>query len=224
MATNIPLTGIFNVTCEYGRKNSNGLRWAAGHHTGIDLTGSDTIYGTCNGTVYRTGYDNSYGNYVVVKNNEANNYHWFCHLRTVIVKVGQNVTRTTILGQMGATGNVTGKHLHYEIRDASNTYGHNIDPANYMMIPNKVGTYKSSNYQLNSTATKTDNITLKTLARNTNLRDKPTTQGSTSTLYLTNTTLYILEPNVAQADGYIWDKVRIRTNGKEGYMINQNYK
>ena len=64
---------------------------------------------------------------------------------------------------------------------------------------------------------------LKTLARNTNLRSEPNTKSS-ATLYLANTTLYVLEAGVAQADGYTWDKVRIRTNGKEGYMINKNYK
>ena len=65
---------------------------------------------------------------------------------------------------------------------------------------------------------------LKTLARNTNLRNKPTTENSSATLYVTNTTLYVLEAGVAQANGFIWDKVKIRVNGKEGYMINQNYK
>lgn len=222
MPTNIPLTGKFNVTCEYKRKGN----WACGWHTGIDLTGSDNIYATCNGTVYKTGYDNSYGNYVVVKNNESNNYHWYCHLRTIGVSKGQSVTRTSIIGQMGATGNVTGKHLHFEIRDSSNQYAHNIDPANYMGISNAVGSYNSANYQITSNNTANNNTTsneLKTLARNTNLRSAPTTSAS-KVLYLANTTLYVLQPKVAQADGYTWDKVRIRVNGKEGYMINQNYK
>lgn len=65
--------------------------------------------------------------------------------------------------------------------------------------------------------------TLKTLARKTKLRSEPNTKSS-ATLYLANTTLHVLESGVAQADGYTWDKVRIRTNGKEGYMINKNYK
>ena len=69
----------------------------------------------------------------------------------------------------------------------------------------------------------TNTLVLKTLARKTNLRSEPNTKSS-ATLYLANTTLYVLESAVAQADGYIWDKVRIRTNGKEGYMINKNYK
>lgn len=224
MATNIPLTGTFNVTCEYGRKNGNGLKWAAGHHTGIDLTGSDIIYNTCNGTVTRIGRnDKSYGNFVVVRDVE-NHFHWFCHLASITCHVGDKVSRVSKIGIMGTTGNVTGKHLHYEIRDSSNVYGHNINPADYMKIPNKVGTYNSSNYQIGGAQVVQSSPVLKTLARNTNLRDKPTTKGSNATLYVVNTTLYVLQPGVAKADGFTWDKVRIRVNGKEGYMINQNYK
>ncbi len=216
MATNIPLTGEFKVTCEYKRKGN----WATGWHTGIDLVGNDTIYGTCDGIVTKIEVDKSYGNYIVVKAPDGK-FHWFCHLSKVTCSVGQKISRTTKIGVMGSTGNSTGKHLHFEIRNASNKYADNSNPANYMGIPNRVGSYNSANYQISSTNTTKE---LKTLARNTNLRDKPITQGSNATLYLANTTLYILEPGVAQADGYTWDKVKIRVNGKEGYMINQNYK
>ena len=227
MATNIPLTGSFNVTCEYGRKNGNGLRWAAGHHTGIDLTGQDIIYNTCDGTVVRIGRnDRSYGNFVVVKDGQGH-FHWFCHLASITCRLNDKVSRVSKIGIMGATGNVTGKHLHYEIRDNSNIYGHNINPAEYMGIPNRVGSYNSSNYQINqSQPVRQDNPNppMKTLARNTNLRDKPKTKGSSAVLYIPNTTLYVLQAGVAKTDGFTWDKVRIRANGKEGYMINQNYK
>lgn len=216
MATNIPLTGKFKVTCEYKKKGN----WAAGWHTGIDLTGESLkIYSSCNGVVARTGWDNSYGNFIVVKNNADGRYHWFCHLAKIGVSKGQSVSRTSVIGIMGSTGNSTGKHLHFEIRNKSNKYADNSNPADYMGIPNKVGSYDSANYKINNSSSE-----LKTLARDTNLRDKPTTEGSTKTLYLKNTTLYVLEKSVAKADGYTWDKVKIRVNGKIGYMINQNYK
>lgn len=192
---------------------------------GIDLVGDDTIYGTCDGTVTRIDYDKSYGNFIVVKALDGR-FHWFCHLSKVTCSVGQKISRTSKIGVMGSTGNSTGKHLHFEIRNSSNKYADTINPADYMKIPNIVGSYNSSNYKLTENQNNTTNNTgkLKTLSRNTNLRDKPTTKGSNSTLYLANTTLYVLEAGIANADGYTWDKVRIRVNEKEGYMINKNYK
>ena len=224
MATNIPLTGGFRVTCEYKRKGN----WAAGWHTGIDLVGdSDIIYGSCDGVVSKIGTDKSYGTYVTVKASDGK-YHWFCHLSKVTCKLGDKISRTTKIGVMGATGNATGKHLHFEIRNSSNKYADNSDPAAYMGIPNKVGSYNTSNYQINNTNTTNNAVSttgeLKTLNHNTNLREAPTTSSKILSLYIPNTTLYVLEPSVAVADGYTWDKVKIRVTGEEGYMINKNYK
>lgn len=49
---------------------------------------------------------------------------------------------------MGATGNVTGLHLHYEIRKKSNRYGDIINPCEYMGIPNYIGFFNSKNYEI----------------------------------------------------------------------------
>lgn len=214
MATNIPLMGKFKVTCIYHKKGNN---WSAGWHTGIDLIGSDNIYSSCNGQVVRTGFDTSYGNFIVVKNNEDGKYHWFCHLSKIYKKTGQEVLRTTVIGKMGATGNVTGKHLHFEIRNASNKYNDNSNPAAYMGIPNKVGWYNYSNFKINTNE-------LKTLNHNTNLRKEPNTSSKIIGLFIPNTTVYVLQKNVAKNNGYTWDKVKIRVTGDIGYMINCNYK
>ena len=144
MATNIPLVGNFKVTAEYKRKGD----WAAGWHAGIDLVGNETIYSTCSGTVSNIGTDKSYGNYIVIINDEDGRYHWFCHLSKINVKKGKRVERTSVIGIMGNTGNTTGKHLHFEIRNSSNKYADTINPADYMGIPNKVGSYNSANYQI----------------------------------------------------------------------------
>ena len=225
--TKLPFTGNFKVTCEYGRK---GTVWKSGIHQGIDLVGitSKNVYSICNGVVERAGYDNGgFGNYVRIKEDGTENRIYLAHLDKIYVKVGQKVTYTTVVGLMGSTGNSTGAHTHVEIRKFQNGIAvSKLNPATYMGIPNKVGTYNSANYQISTQATTqapAETQVLKTLARNTNLREEPNTK-SNATLYLTNTTLYVLQAGVAQADGYTWDKVRIRTNGKEGYMINKNYK
>lgn len=142
--TNLPLTGQFRVTCEFRRPG----KWSAGWHTGIDLVGNDTIYSTCDGVVHKRGYDKSYGNYIVIRNDVDGKYHWFCHLSAIKKYTGSRVNRSTVIGIMGSTGNSTGKHLHYEIRNASNKYADVVSPADYMGIPNKVGTYNTSNYPI----------------------------------------------------------------------------
>jgi len=91
------------------------------------------------------GYDNSYGHFIVIEDGSGN-YHWYCHLSHIYVVEGQWVDRNDHIAEMGASGNVTGRHLHYEIRDNSNLYGHVLDVADYMGIPNQVGTYNSNNY------------------------------------------------------------------------------
>lgn len=225
MATKICFTGDFKVTCEYGRK---GTAWKSGVHQGIDLVGitNKKVYSICNGVVERAGYDKGgFGNYVRIKEDGTENRIYLAHLEKIYVKVGQKVTYTTVVGLMGATGNATGPHTHVEIRKFQNGVAiSKLNPATYMGIPNKVGTYNSANYQIKTISKPAEQTqVLKTLARNTNLREAPNTK-SNATLYLANTTLYVLQAGVAQADGYTWDKVRIRVNGKEGYMINKNYK
>lgn len=223
MATKIPFTGKFKETCEYGKK---GNLWKSGVHTGTDLVGitSDKVYSICNGIVERAGYDSGgFGNYVRIKEDGTENRIYLAHLSKIYVKVGQKVTYTTIVGIMGKTGNATGKHTHVEIRQFLNGAAiKRLNSSSYMGIPNKVGEYNSIDYKINKNNTSNTNK-LKTLARNTNLRSEPNINAN-ATLYITNTTLYVLEESVANADGYTWDKVRIRTNGKEGYMINKNYK
>lgn len=223
MATKLPFTGDFKVTCIYGKRGS---AWASGIHQGIDLVGitNKKVYSICPGVIERAGYDKGgFGNYVRIKEEGTENRIYLAHLDKIYVKVGQKVTYTTVVGLMGSTGNSTGPHTHVEIRQFQNGVAFKkLNPATYMGIPNKVGTYNSANYQIASKPVTQDPV-LKTLARNTNLRSEPNTKSS-ATLYLANTTLYVLEAGVDNADGYVWDKVRIRVNGIEGYMINKNYK
>ena len=217
MSSKIPCNGIFKVTCEFGRK---GKRWKAGYHTGIDIVNDDLIvYSTCNGKVVNMGFDASYGNFIVIADDTPNDvhYHLYCHLSRILTSMNAEVNPTTKIGIMGSTGNSSGIHLHYEIRNKLNRYGIVDNPADYMGIPNKVGIYNEEDYQV-------DLYEEKILARNTNLRSEPTLYSNSKELQISGTHLYILEKTVAISDGYTWDQVRMIPSGKIGYMINKNYR
>jgi murein DD-endopeptidase MepM/ murein hydrolase activator NlpD len=85
-------------------------------HTGLDFA---TSYGTpihsiANGVVVEAGYDGAYGNKTVVRLKDGTEL-WFCHQASIAVSVGQKLNAGVVLGYVGATGNVTGPHLHLEV-------------------------------------------------------------------------------------------------------------
>ena len=147
--TNLPITGPFRVTAVFGQQGSY---WASGHK-GIDLVAEDhRIYATCNGTVKTIAFDeDGWGQYIVVADEQGRN-HYFCHLvkGSAKVKKGQKVDRLTVLGTMGATGNVTGLHLHYELRQGAQV----LDPTEWLGIPNRAGTYHSNDFEVKEMAYK----------------------------------------------------------------------
>ena len=123
------------------------LKYGNGH-LGVDLGwvggDSDNIYAHSEGTVTATVTgkvkDNNttgmatYGNYIDIKH--SNSYTTrYAHLSTVDVKVGDKVTAGQKIGYMGETGNAFGKHLHFEVRNAS---GYVIDATPYLTadLPN----------------------------------------------------------------------------------------
>ncbi|MER7896430.1 M23 family metallopeptidase [Streptomyces sp. NPDC096046] len=114
-----------------GYKASSGL-WSSGSHTGIDFhaaTGT-SVHAVGAGTVVEAGWGGSYGNQIVIKMNDGT-YTQYGHLSSVGVSVGQQVTPGQQIGLSGATGNVTGPHLHFEAR-TSPEYGSDIDPVAYL--------------------------------------------------------------------------------------------
>ena len=66
-------------------------------------------------------WNGGYGNYVVISH--ANGTQTlYAHLNYGIATVGQSVGRGQLIGYVGATGKVTGSHLHYEVRGAQNPF------------------------------------------------------------------------------------------------------
>lgn len=139
--TDLPVSGKFTVTAVYGQ---TGKYWKTSHK-GIDLVSENrTVYCTCDGTVRVVAYDaGGWGNYVSVGDAEGRR-HIFCHLKSVSVKTGDKLTRQSVIGVMGDTGNASGVHLHYQLNDKNNAP---TDPTVYLGIPNKCGVYDSADFE-----------------------------------------------------------------------------
>ena len=119
----------YRLGTRYGAK---GRFWKAGWHSGQDFIsmsfgGDGLVYPLYAGEVLRVSHGGSYGNCVYLRH--ADGYiTLYAHLRTVYVRVGQTVQEDTVLGIEGATGNVTGRHLHLEVHKGSYSYPSMIDP------------------------------------------------------------------------------------------------
>ncbi|WP_327433683.1 LysM peptidoglycan-binding domain-containing M23 family metallopeptidase [Streptomyces sp. NBC_01236] len=109
-----------------------GSMWSSGYHTGVDFvvpTGT-TIKAIAAGTVVSAGWGGAYGNQVVIQHADGQ-YSQYAHMSALSVSAGQTVTAGQQIGLSGATGNVTGPHLHFEIRATPN-YGSDVDPVAYL--------------------------------------------------------------------------------------------
>lgn len=122
--------GKHKVTSPFGMRTIFGKR---SMHNGIDLVGAgatlDYIIAFADGVVKISKNSSTAGEYVELDHGNGN-YTRYLHMKkgSRTVKVGQAVKKGQVLGYMGATGNVTGAHLHFDIKVG----GKFVDPAPYL--------------------------------------------------------------------------------------------
>ncbi|MFC8674978.1 M23 family metallopeptidase [Streptomyces griseorubiginosus] len=123
-----PISGSYIST---GYK-SGGSIWSSGSHTGVDFHAASgtSVHAVGRGTVVEAGWGGAYGNNIVIRMADGT-YTQYGHLSSIGVSVGQSVTPGQQIGLSGATGNVTGPHLHFEARTTPD-YGSDIDPVAYL--------------------------------------------------------------------------------------------
>jgi len=135
--------GGHKVTSPFGMRTIWGKKQM---HNGIDLVGEgatlDYIIAFADGEVKISKYSLTAGEYVRLYHGNGN-YTRYLHMKkgSRTVKAGDKVLKGQVLGYMGATGNVTGAHLHFDV----NVNGKYVDPAPYLEgvkefdnTPNKV--------------------------------------------------------------------------------------
>ncbi|MFH1873803.1 MAG: M23 family metallopeptidase [Pseudomonadota bacterium] len=121
------------ITSDFGWRQSFRTRTggrASIYHEGIDLAApiGTLIKATADGVVTFTGYNHGYGKTVKVKHGQGL-FTLYAHCSKLLVKEGQKIKRGDFIATVGNTGNSTGPHLHYEIRQD----GKAIDPMQFLV-------------------------------------------------------------------------------------------
>ena len=118
-----PFAGDYGISQHFGEKTTDQTG-----HKGIDYLCplGTTILASEEGTVIFAGWDKTgYGNMVAIRHPDLT-LTMYAHLSEISVYVGQAVRRGEKIGESGTTGNSTGPHLHFEMRQPG---GKPFDPA-----------------------------------------------------------------------------------------------
>lgn len=125
------------VNAAYGTPfGKKGSMWSSGRHTGLDFpakTGTKVV-AVDNGTVKSVQSGGPYGKHVLV-NHSGGLASLYAHMSAMVAKAGDGIKAGARIGSVGATGNVTGPHLHLEAR----LNGKTVDPMNYLASSGEVG-------------------------------------------------------------------------------------
>lgn len=119
------------ITSNYGWRNHpiSGVRKL---HKGTDIYApkNTDIYAVYDGKVIYSGYDTSYGNYILIDHGKGLTT-LYAHCNKRLVNSGDYVKRGQTIGKVGMTGGATGYHLHFEWRvngTAENAMKHLVKP------------------------------------------------------------------------------------------------
>ena len=119
------------TSAEYGQRGS---MWSLGYHTGLDFRCSDNtpVYAAGTGKVVEAGYSRAYGNHIIIYHPDSNLFTLYAHATTLYVEYGDYVSRGENIMASGHTGNVTGPHLHFEVRVSPGGFYNCVDPWDYL--------------------------------------------------------------------------------------------
>jgi len=115
----------YKVTTPYKRE---GKWWKLGYHTGIDYAAPmrTNVIAAVGGRVLYAGklspWGASYGNAIIVLHRDMTRAI-YAHLSKILVTANQEIKTGERIAKVGNTGNSTGAHLHFEVRDGNKKTG-----------------------------------------------------------------------------------------------------
>ena len=106
------------ITQRFGENPQDYAQFGQAGHDGVDIGCPEgtAVQAIDDGEVMYTGTDPDYGNYVRVWHERLQSHSFYAHLSVAQCAVGQKVAQGDVIAKSGATGNVTGPHLHLELR------------------------------------------------------------------------------------------------------------
>ena len=121
----------FRLTSGFGMRR-NPVTGNMRFHEGLDLAAPEgtEVYAAGDGIVTEIGYDPIYGNFIVIRHNGG----WaslYGHLQKVATSLRSSVRSGMLIGWVGSTGQSTGPHLHFELRQN----GKAQDPDKHLFLP-----------------------------------------------------------------------------------------
>ena len=123
-----PLPGHTYISCHFGEVDAFGNTG----HRGTDIPAPEgtPILAAHSGTVLVSGWNDSYGNQVLLDNGAGLSTR-YAHMTATAVTAGETVTAGQVIGYVGSTGDSTGNHLHFEVMQG----GIRVNPLD-MVSPN----------------------------------------------------------------------------------------
>lgn len=124
----LPLRNSITIISPYGMRTHPIFRNSK-MHNGIDLKAYyENVHAVLDGIITETGWDSKGGgNYIKVKH--FNRFETaYLHLSEIYYHIGEKVGAGFIIGKSGNTGNSTGPHLHFEVKE----FGRSINPAHFL--------------------------------------------------------------------------------------------
>ena len=126
-----PVPGCYSVSSHYGTRTHPITGEVSRMHYGMDIDGyghdGGDIVSCGDGVVTEVGYNNGYGNYIVVDHGNGVQT-LYAHMSGTAVSEGTAVNQGETIGYLGSTGMSTGTHCHLEVF----VDGENVDPADYV--------------------------------------------------------------------------------------------
>ena len=116
--------------------------WGDHKHRGVDIFApkGTVIHPAVGGIVVAAMHTNGAGGNIVLVFSSKMRFHYYAHMSEIDTHVGAIVTKKSVIGKVGDTGNAAGKppHLHYSISSVIPQGDWRWDPGFYLFFVNPI--------------------------------------------------------------------------------------